>query len=752
MLVENQHTLDLSMLIRDVEYVYLTSDVIMSKGALSLWEYLCHLFSAGNPFIITSPGADSIKSLPEYQFADPNETFHDFHERWSEELPYKRHGFFSPLKRSWETNQVRKTPIVIMNNPLARWTARQTLADNRKYEWEKTPEKEAIIQALAEKSETHFQVLFSQDLAFLKRVYEIFLPATGPCPIHTYYLTPEGRPVNPFEVAKRELRELSAEYSLNQLIRKTPVFMDESAIKHPQAKEFLTNAQRLLRNEGSSISLMVAKNKPIPHSEQLLRLAQEQPAIVRFCWLPEEKTQQEGILSILHADKTSWPSKISAIITDRVDRAEKIQAKLDACGYQLDIYSINRYGYLSQRDIGKPGLKRAQEEVRRESCKRQAELAVTTGNHDALLAATRNDYAWEEAARICIEQSNSDLLAFLIDSKLEPSPQLLEWWILKCRKFQSPSYLAVNPRFYELMVQLVNKLNMKQVKDCKLKQMVNRLSSMREVSDDDFVELRYIHSLLSLLIRGEMLDVEQSRLDNLPRTDINNPAMLRIRQQSTMRMISETKRQIRELNAELDELNIQLAEITTFMNNPMTTMNTTNTTEMLTKRNLGRVLYTAAETGNLQLMEAALEFGADPNFEVSYGFTPLIIACHKAQTECVKRLLYAGAEVNQCNDFEEMPLHYAVQSESEECVTMLLENNALVNWKDQDNLTALGYAQRRGNVSICNILKKYNAAVAGNQDYLEEGKNKDKLRIRQLALVEAAVRDLDNKDVGPHCL
>jgi len=66
--------------------------------------------------------------------------------------------------------------------------------------------------------------------------------------------------------------------------------------------------------------------------------------------------------------------------------------------------------------------------------------------------------------------------------------------------------------------------------------------------------------------------------------------------------------------------------------------------------NARSILYCAAITGNLDLLNTALEKGADVNSLYGQGFSPLMLAAKEGYKDFVTELIKAGADVNYSND------------------------------------------------------------------------------------------------------
>lgn len=73
-----------------------------------------------------------------------------------------------------------------------------------------------------------------------------------------------------------------------------------------------------------------------------------------------------------------------------------------------------------------------------------------------------------------------------------------------------------------------------------------------------------------------------------------------------------------------------------------------------------QMLHDSVRIGNLELIkDLIINKKVDVNTKEENGSTPLFIAAELGNTEILKTLLEAGAEVNAMNNFGHMPLHVA---------------------------------------------------------------------------------------------
>lgn len=120
-------------------------------------------------------------------------------------------------------------------------------------------------------------------------------------------------------------------------------------------------------------------------------------------------------------------------------------------------------------------------------------------------------------------------------------------------------------------------------------------------------------------------------------------------------------------------------------------------------------IFEAARTGNIAQIKALSKVNRDTVNTVSAsGFSPLMIACYRGQTEAAKTLVKLGADINRTSG-EGTALLASVYQNNTELALFLIKKKAALNAQGPDGNTALMYAVLSQNVEIVKALVKHKA-------------------------------------------
>ena len=107
-------------------------------------------------------------------------------------------------------------------------------------------------------------------------------------------------------------------------------------------------------------------------------------------------------------------------------------------------------------------------------------------------------------------------------------------------------------------------------------------------------------------------------------------------------------------------------------------------------------IWEASANGNIEAVKQHIAAGTDlnANQNAPVSFTPLNLAVRKGQSEIVKLLLDAGADVNAKSEtLKTTPLHSAIWNLDSEIAKFLIDKGADVNAMDEYGMTCLHYAE-----------------------------------------------------------
>ncbi|MFB3896336.1 MAG: ankyrin repeat domain-containing protein [bacterium] len=129
------------------------------------------------------------------------------------------------------------------------------------------------------------------------------------------------------------------------------------------------------------------------------------------------------------------------------------------------------------------------------------------------------------------------------------------------------------------------------------------------------------------------------------------------------------------------------------------------------KTNTGyTALMAAGMRGQTEVAKALIAKGAEVNARTDTGLTPLMLPARLGYTSLVKELVEHGAEINeQKNEYRMTPLMLAAMKGNTEVVQFLVDKGAKVDLKNKDGETALMLAKEQKHLDIVEILKQAGA-------------------------------------------
>lgn len=560
------------------DYVYLSSDAAICESGVFLREVSINAFVMRNlPVVMVKPGFECLcralkcdshenlsKAVPSIPGTEGIPVIDDFGRKRLFEA-------FERLEKNLSRGGLNLSNLHIMQSADSEWNDRGKLSLNPNELWTDVPEKRAIQMAVYHKYRHCSQIVISQDAKFLQSLRELckvgIKGSPNPNGLVTLSINEQGYLYDPFESADVEdlLLARISRNKLSALVQKQATFIDDSALRHPQAGEMLQNIKPGLLESGKALIVLANKNEPLALSDVLIARAQENPPTVRFSWLNGELGKTEALTAALFSETASMPtdSKIT-LITDRVSRAEKIQQSLAGSGIFIEIYSVNKHGFLSNRDKTQDMLSFSKSMALSEVKNKQLmEQAIKSENmKDALSLASDRD-ALKNGVITCLCEKKADVLELLLKQADRISSSIITWWILEYKQFQSPSFLLENPRFYDLLVLTLSKCSFFA---SQAEKWLDKLQDLEESPTAAKVELSFLISLLKLSIEraGVTGATRVRRADipkELPRSERSETDLLRLKLQELYLQKERLKKEFNKLLAEQTDIERQIIQL-----------------------------------------------------------------------------------------------------------------------------------------------------------------------------------------------
>jgi ankyrin repeat protein/beta-lactamase regulating signal transducer with metallopeptidase domain len=119
---------------------------------------------------------------------------------------------------------------------------------------------------------------------------------------------------------------------------------------------------------------------------------------------------------------------------------------------------------------------------------------------------------------------------------------------------------------------------------------------------------------------------------------------------------------------------------------------------------LDRTLFEVAEDGNISVIDALLNAGANVNCSLESDGSPLIAAARNGHLAAVRLLLDRGADPNMPVRGDGNPLIMAAREGNSEIVTLLLDRGASINQMVPEDENALVQASGSGHLHVVKVL------------------------------------------------
>lgn len=563
-----EHITQYKAVLQQAEYIYITTDAILNKGGAYLWPLMCDsaLLQPAS-LIIVAPALKVLTSLPAFMEAQGRRgecvTL-----RMDTDAAWEKPEYFSSFKYSLE-NKRRGSVIAscfhVMNHASDEWDASGRFPYATNVLWDEITETQAIQQAVFEKHNRFSQIVISQDVDFLRELHTLCNSTPGKSNLITLQLDDAGYLSDPFDTTENDLLTKISNNKLTELSRLTPLYIDDSALKHPKSYEFLNHVKPVLINEEKQLTVLAFKNETLPQSDLLIERAQEIPATIKFSWLDERFDKTNALIAALLAECAQNRWERIAFITDRVARAEKIMTRVAGMGLQVDIYSINKFGFLSCR-VASKNRKKANSTLPETKNIDLIEEAIRKDNLGEVQRLASNAEAWEAGVMTCLCQGKINILEALVNQADKVPFRLIRWIITEFRQFQQPPYLMENHKVYEQIVKMLSKTMIFPARIAD--RLYEHLCEIDDHMTASHVELEYLASLFkdasvnAVGSASPMARIRRAMLTSTPpRSEVNPKLAMEQHQQELAFRKEKIRMEIARLQEELAMLEAEEAAI-----------------------------------------------------------------------------------------------------------------------------------------------------------------------------------------------
>ena len=178
----------------------------------------------------------------------------------------------------------------------------------------------------------------------------------------------------------------------------------------------------------------------------------------------------------------------------------------------------------------------------------------------------------------------------------------------------------------------------------------------------------------------------------------NNPGMQQNEVQEWLKTIKLERGQ--KLLEAVEDENPDISTIARMLKNPNIIVDWRDRT--------GNAALTSASTkGNTEIVKLLIDAGANVNETNNFGYPYFATAIGSGQLEIVKLYISAGANVNIRDNKRQTPLMFATFEDTPNLaiIKLLLDSGADVNVTNVYRQTALDYARRRGHLAVVKLLE-----------------------------------------------